>query len=291
MLLFMDLRADADWVLREEALNAGLHYAGLKSGMDAFVRLFEHYDRRATGGARRVHLTPELRAHPLFSRYESVISEIREVLQRGGDLTPYLSKGIKRQGEAGRDLMQLHWGIRHLHLSTLASAQNGFVARADHLLFFITTDNAAYLLDIAPHGEPGVFEQERLLALVHQHWPGLLMSPKGVLRTEREVRTATERRQLRKAHVNYFETVNGRVVMPTSGVTMAGSPMQASMDYMHLMRGIDALEERLQEMPLRYFPALAGRGVATIRLTAIWSHGVYLRADDDREVCQVRLLK
>jgi hypothetical protein len=178
---------------------------------------------------------------------------------------------VSRIGKKGRDRLLIHWGIHHLHLKSLATIKpNGLVARADDLLFFRIHNKSVYFIDILAHDED-VFEQKKLLEIVDRNWPHLHVQING-MQTELE-RTPEDIKILRRNNLTHMEQVNGRLIMPTTGASAAGTPDEATLSFNRHQRELRWLEHKIRRHFLEYFPMCAWQWMAHIRLSGIWEKG------------------
>jgi hypothetical protein len=288
MLLLIDLEADLSDLVREALEREPWGYSPKSSDtpLDLYALWFEAKHKIVDVRPRRVHVSREMHGNPLASKLRDVLAEIQRAFRRGTDLTPYLPSNSGRLGKAGRDRLLLHWGIRHLHVSPWSSiGPSGSVARSAHHLFFWVTDDDAYFLDVRPHArsESYDYEDESLLEIVGSNWPHLLMPV--VRKDARMVQEITreQRHTLRRKNVNLHEVIGGRMVMPASGVTAAGSPVQATLEFDRLTHSLRSLERRIRSVPMEYFPSLAERAVACVKLVAIEQGEVELYETVGRE--------
>ncbi len=148
---------------------------------------FNWHARFIPARPRTVHKAAALSANPLASdpAYKPALDQIISSVEVGGDLTRYLSRGIKHiyqmPGQRYLDLLLNDWGIHHLHLSTTVEP-DGFVRRTKPLLVAVFRQDA-YLIDILPHG---AWTKESMIRTIVQEWPdaGLVTRLQGVIGLE-----------------------------------------------------------------------------------------------------------
>lgn len=225
---------------------------------------------------RRVHLSEELKDSPAAAEHRAGLDALVGKIEAGGNLKPHLSRAVevahqpagvatsKLHLRKDRDLLVADWGVHHLHLSPTIEA-NGFVERADDLLFAVFTTDDAYLIDIYPHGSWALKE---VLATLVRNWPDSDLMPAAMsgISLSQEY-TDDERLELRKAGIAQAIEIDGTVYSPL-GQTTAGTPIAVTMRVNALMWALrewrQSGEERLAEAA-RQIDERAGRSV-----TAEW---------------------
>lgn len=272
MLICMNLGEDLDRILMAELADVGHHGEHDERPINRYCLWYEMQERLVPQQAYTVVVSTQLKANPKYRALKAELGEVITALKTGESLTPYLSSRIFKPGRKGRDHMQLHWNIKHLHLSPLKTLKpGGFVERADNILFFRIKEATAYLIDILPHDELDLFEQKSILEIVERNWPYLHKEIRGVLAGDEL--SAQDRHQLRRANLTHFESIDGRVIMPTSGVSSAGSSTEASLSFDRHGKELRSIEANIRARFLEYFPKSADRGLAHVRLTAMWERG------------------
>lgn len=269
MLLMMDLHGDLRELVKEQLREAGYlpkesQDAGLLYGIWR-----EHQMRFVPQMSHAVKLSKELIVNPHFETYRSVVDEIANVLKVGGDVRPYMSSRLMKFSKHGRDHLQLHWGLIHFHLNSIATiGGNGLVDRSDHLLFVRVKDGVAYFVNIASHAQEDIFEDKRLLEIVDRNWPDLHVHVKG-LTGYRETLTPGQIKHLRRSNTTHLEWVNGRMVMPVFGPTAAGIPGDAIMHFGKMQRDLDRIQKDIRERFFVYFPLNRSQWLAYVRLCEV----------------------
>ncbi len=151
---------------------------------------------------RRVHLSKDLCANPMWNEYQADAEALLNKIKAGEEIKPHLSKGIEcvyakgdplnnvnsiaisghtlvgnfaklNKNRTDLDLMLNQWGIHHLHISSVLDSE-GFVrrdwqeGRDEPLLFAFFKSEDAYILDLGVHGD---WANEHLLEVAHRNWP------------------------------------------------------------------------------------------------------------------------
>ena len=95
------------------------------------------------------------------------VFRLRHLFTSGGDLTPYLSRGIK--DATSRDGLLWDYGMHHFHLSSRVE-KSGLIS-GHYLLFAIVTDDRTFF-DVRKHRDPQDLQWVRqdLLEIVHTNW-------------------------------------------------------------------------------------------------------------------------
>jgi hypothetical protein len=204
---------------------------------------------------RQVLRSTEFDQNPIVVDRATVIAEIIRDIERGSELTKYLSRRVLTGFELPRDpnkkplrrlrhldLLLNEWGVYHFHLSTNVEP-DGFVERDDPLLFAMFRGDKAYLLDIGTHE---TFEDGRLAQIAISNWPDdqLFLEIKGIIGLQRlNPYTSDERKTLRSAGITSFIQVGDRVFSPAGGISTAGTSSQASILSNRIMRALKKFEE------------------------------------------------
>ena len=122
---------------------------------------------------RKVHISKELQANPLYEQFHEGIADIIAKLEQGVSLSSRLSKGTHFGYEAessastqDKDLLLSDWGFHHLHLGINIDS-SGYYKRHGQILFLKITDTDAYLINIGPHQ----FADKELVRVFLANWP------------------------------------------------------------------------------------------------------------------------
>jgi hypothetical protein len=218
-------------------------------------------NRLISASPRQVRRSTVFDKNPVALERSTTIKKIVNDIERGRDLTKYLSRGV-REGFAlppnpnikqlnrrqELDLLLNDWGIHHLHISTTVEA-DGFVERDGPLIFAVFKQQTAYLIDVMNHRE---WTNEHLIQVIVRTWPnaGLAFELKGIIPSE-QTYTAEERSKLRGVGVSSFVNIDGRAFMPNAGISTAGTSTRASMTAMHILRALRKFEDKARANPLR----------------------------------------
>ena len=285
MLILMNLVDDLYTLTTEQLCSFGYQPCGQDNPYDRFCMLYEYKTRHISPIPRKVEISRELRRNNRYNACKPIIIEIINRLRNGKDVTPYLSKLAPKFDFHDKQL--LYWGIHHLHLSPLSTISNGFVNRADNLLFARIENKTAYLIDILPHAEPNIFEQKRILEIADQNWPHLHKEVFGI--TPSSPLNTSEIKSLRNNNGNMLEYVNNRTVMPTMGVTAAGTPSDATLTFDRFQIKLGQLESEVRRDFLKFFPCFIPPWMTHVRLLGVWEKGFDICEVIKNQTCRVQI--
>ncbi|MDD4323968.1 MAG: hypothetical protein PHR37_03925 [Eubacteriales bacterium] len=210
----------SDWVeyLKIQLIHLGYDNCLVKNGDDYCFRYFNALLRLVDPVPRKVLIPTE------FSCQEENIMAlgiIKDKIERGLDITPYLSKNIRKPDY--HDELLNDWGIHHLHLGH-EREDSGFIERTRNLLFVRFDERHAYFLNVMPHG---YWAKKELVEIIHKNWPYLIKRFKINNVQIEEDMSEEDVKKMRKAGANtLFITEDGTIYFPigggyaTSGINM-----------------------------------------------------------------------
>jgi hypothetical protein len=229
------------------------------NGLDAHGALVVYYNwasRLVPPQPRMVHKSQAFEQNPLTAQRASDLALIIADIERGRDLTKYLSRDILRApvrvpGKRRRpdlDMMLNDWGVHHLHISSIIEA-DGFVKRNEPdepLLFVSFTPNAAYLIDIMKHGD---WCRDHVLGVLASQWPneGVIYEMKTP--TAPNPITEEQRANLRGNGYNAAFTFDGRTFVPRGLMVTGGRTMEGWLYARALLHRIGEVEKAFTENP------------------------------------------
>lgn len=189
---------------------------------------------------RQVLVAKHLTTH-LPRAVEAGLSVLTEKLTKGLDVNSYQSKGlIQFNDSSGKkrakrtDLLWASWGVTHLHITDLpVPAGEYFSPRRssdgdEMLLFCFFTHDAVLFIDVADHKQEGLFEDQRLMQILHDNWPQYLERFKlhGLL-PSRQPFSNTECKAIWKSGGTTSLQFDGQVFMgPGMGLTNASTSLR-----------------------------------------------------------------
>jgi hypothetical protein len=209
--------------------------------------LADYQARLIPGRPRKVLLSPEARSK--LKDYPA-INKICVELASGGDVSPWLSEGVrKRKTDPKSDMMFNDWQISHFHLGNLF-VQPDKIARTAPLLFAHISANNAILLDVQPHGSWAMRDLLRVLlnvAPTHMHEIKGILG--GTFRTDDEIL------ELRMNGLNTMIEIDGRwFAAPGLGIS-------SSRHAFRLLRNMDRLRVAIRDIRIAL-----GTGAVDLRL-------------------------
>jgi hypothetical protein len=173
---FHDVKGDFEALL--SGLKVNLPDTSGEAHLNSKVRLlsteyFHQVRRRITKRPRDVLWSNELRARACSVDERRAVEVIAAGLERGDDMTPRLSRSIRRSvretlADRSYDGLLTDWGIHHLHLGDKLEG-DGFVDRTRALLFVFIKDATTHMVDVLEHR--GSFTNHRLFQIIHDNWP------------------------------------------------------------------------------------------------------------------------
>ena len=184
---------------------------------------------------RQVLQSREFLANPILKQRDADIQALIADIQKGADLTKYLSRavqhgyvnpaGLKLHRRQNLDLLLSAWGIHHLHFSQDVES-DGFVKRDGPIIFAVFRPDKAFLIDIMTHKD---WAREHVIRVIVSNWPdaGLVHQVQGVQGLSRQIGD-DERQKLRNAQVNTMLEIDGKVYLPAGGMTTSGVGVDTS---------------------------------------------------------------
>ncbi|MEM4217102.1 MAG: hypothetical protein QXZ09_03680 [Candidatus Methanomethylicaceae archaeon] len=188
-----------------------------EESFDIFIKFINFRKRRIDPKPRKVFISKELQCH---KEHLGAFMKLKEKIERGENLTPYLSKGIKRL--ESYDKLLNDWGIHHLHLGSVWETESE-ISRTGPLLFAKVNEDAFYMIDIKEHGS---WVDIDLIEIIHNNWPGLLSPFKMSGITGPNISQETRKLLRQDNATTTIEVSDGAVYMPPGGgLTTAGSSL------------------------------------------------------------------
>ncbi|HHH9561161.1 TPA: hypothetical protein ACP321_005336 [Pseudomonas aeruginosa] len=169
--------------------------------------------------ARRIQPTPRtIKLADNFSydkKHSDGWTEIKNKIEQGKDLSPYLSLGIEIA--ARQDDLLFEWGVHHLHLGTRPhSKKTNFVERTGPLLFGHFTQDTFYAIGIYSHED---WCNTTIIESLAKNWPEKLSNYKAAGITKpAQIYTEEDRKTMRKRGANILTTLpDGTTLWPIGG--------------------------------------------------------------------------
>lgn len=250
----------------DAALAAYIH--GLDAH-DLLVALHNWSDRLIKPVPRQVHQSMALRQNLFSQQYQIPLRQIISDIELGLDIKKYLSRGVqvavslpqtdnRLQRRSDLDLMLNDWRMHHLHLATSVES-DGFVTRTGPLLFCIFNVKDAYLIDIMDHGS---WTAKNLLEIVVREFPnsGCFDELKNVAGLASNA-TETDHKKARDVGINNLHSIDGKVIMPGGGLSMAGTTLKATIASNKLLRELKVFEDSWEKDPSKIRSQLSQKNV------------------------------
>lgn len=201
-----------DWIrfVRKTLESWGYSLPATIDPHELAIKYFNLLHRKVPRRPRTVLFSKEFSCPPM---YKKRLLKIKKVIEKGEDITPYLSRNLKKLDY--NDFMLNDWGIFHLHLGKKLES-DGFVERTELLLYAIFDENHAYLINVMKHGE---WANHVLIEIVHRNWPHIIerWKIKGITSSSLDT-TAKQRIALRKSGaVSLVQMEDGTVYGPPGG--------------------------------------------------------------------------
>ncbi|NJO94133.1 MAG: hypothetical protein HC820_06835 [Hydrococcus sp. RM1_1_31] len=155
---------DRDWksILSQKLVDSGYSADTDRDTFQICIQYFNCLKRQIESKPRKVFISKELKCP---DNHKKGLDIIREKVTRGQDLTPHLSKLVKRNLNFNDSLLN-DWGIYHFHLGDLLLT-DGFMTRTGSLLFARITHDCFYMIDIFNHGD---WCEKRIVETLHNNW-------------------------------------------------------------------------------------------------------------------------
>ncbi|WP_430472705.1 hypothetical protein ACQ0MK_11470 [Thalassospira lucentensis] len=214
-----------------------------KSAEELLLYYMNWLQRLVPNLPRRAHLSSSLLLNPLFLEYKDAFAKIRNLIETGASLQSYLSHRVelgyvrdkKLKNRQHLDLLFSECGIHHLHLDKKPNPERKGLG-SDHLLFCIFRQNDAYLIDILPHNQDGLWADSSLFRTIVENWPNhnLLVRSPSVQEELRE-HNATEHLIQRNKGANSSICIDGQAFFGTGMMSHAGLSQHLTLMYKKLV--------------------------------------------------------
>jgi hypothetical protein len=207
--------------------------------------------------ARTVHSSRAFEQNPLTAQRASDLALIVADIEKGQNLTKYLSRDIVRAAvkapgrkRADLDMLLNDWGVHHLHISPDVEP-DGFVKRDDPLLIVSFTADAAYLIDVLTHTDMKAHKWvwHHVLEVLASEWPRAGVICEVNCAVPPPLITEEQRANLRGNHYNAAFSFDGRTFVPRGLMMATGTTMKTWLYAQALLRRIGEVEKALSENP------------------------------------------
>lgn len=177
---------------------------------------------------------------------------IEKVIKKGDSLKPFMSRRFK--DIKYNDLLLNDWNIHHFHLSSELEIKNGkytgLMKRSDWLLMTFINDDAAYFINVYPHGEKYLWTRKSMLEIISRNWPELI--EKFKLKEIKELGkpiSEKEYAELRRCKALVLTQLDeGSVFAPIGGgYASSGASIMAVMQYDYWSEYLNNAQEIFEE--------------------------------------------
>ncbi len=207
---------------------------------------------------------------------------LKNLVESGGDLTPNLSKLVRKLNN--KDSLLNDWGVHHFHLGE--ALKGNYIERTGPLLFALVTRDNFYAINVFQHG---AWADQDIVETLHRNWPDALSSYRlNNVISATEV-SESERLILRAKNVNGMFTVSdGTVYAPIGGgVVTSGYNALSILKTDKQRRLLKGLEEKLQSQLVNLKERLYEHGYSgeeTIKASLEITENQYLAIFPDYDI-------
>ena len=257
----MDFHSDLAQAIACEFTREGISFPENADPSHLASRYLEMRIRRIEPVPRTVHFSDEIHdslgtlardSDPKSSAEAreawGTVFYLRHLFATGGTVMPHLSDRVSNTETT--DGLLWDYAIHHLHLSRNVG-KNGFVQRADWLLFAIVADQEVFFVDVRPHTDPEelLWVRQDLLAIVHRNWPELTAN-RVLHGVTGSTVTDIEKKELRRKNVNMVHQIGGRAVAPLGwGTSTNGHSMVCTFLADKLLHELDQQQQLFDSQP------------------------------------------
>ena len=219
--LEIDLVSDLQEVLYKRMIAEGL------KNVDKERALFQYFNtdkRFIRCTPRKVYRSKEFTCP---EGYEKALENFVAKVERGENLTPFLSTTVK--DASFNDGLLNDWNIHHFHLTNRFN-EDGTAKRSDYEIFAYVTDTDMYMIQVYLHKDQLNYWHKEMIAIIYSNWPELIEKYRL-----KDVRCTTERlddeghKAIRNSHITTpIELDENRVFARIGGgYTADGSSAEA----------------------------------------------------------------
>ncbi|HYF84512.1 MAG TPA: hypothetical protein VEB00_15965 [Clostridia bacterium] len=226
--------------LIEEIKEEGLMFDENLSKDLLIIRYFSYLRKKGIRKPYNIKIAKEFNCPPELKKG---LDQLIEVLKKGDDISPYLSKQVDKLNNDG---MYNDWGILHLHLGDEIEANKKYIKRTGPLLFVYFLNDMAYLINVFQHKD---WTKKDILQIMQNNWPELIepFKIKGAQGLSYEV-TDAQHQQLRDAGISVpVELIDKDgtkivIIPPGMGIMTSGDAMIDVREYQNGIKEVRKLE-------------------------------------------------
>lgn len=175
---------------------------------------------------------------------KGAIQLIEQKIKNGEDLTPFLSRLLKKFDY--NDLFLNDWGIYHLHLNITVES-DGFIKRSGPVLLVRFDKSKAYFIQIKEHSSKfNLWHQKQLIEIIHQNWPDTIADKRISIKTTNSI-SNEDRKKWRKGGINTVISVNDGTTYALigGGITLSNNNLQNVRYTYFILNILDEIENYL----------------------------------------------
>jgi hypothetical protein len=249
MMPVIDFERDYKEIVSSKLMSYG--WKGNPNLKNLDILLSNYELRRIPQRPRKAHISRSLRCP---RNLENGLALIISKIEKGQDLNPHLSRGMKKVHY--NDLFLFDWGIHHLHLG-IEIEEDGYCKRTGHVLFVIFEDDDALLIDVRLHGRenPQVWFQRDILDIIRVNWPSWIKRFQYKNSVHENGLSEADLKILRvNKHTNtLIKLSDGKSYMaPGMGITAAGTAIKATIKADKTWHLIEQFELNIKSQPNTY---------------------------------------
>jgi hypothetical protein len=229
---------------KQMLLRRGVSVTESETDDEIMLAYFNRQARNVTAKPRVVHQPPGFSIPPKFQGCEGAIAAIKNEIETGVDITPRMSRKVRRWDYV--DGMLADFGIHHLHLGTTLDP-DGFYAQDAPLLYVQFDEANAYFLIVAGHGE---WANVELIEIIHANWPASIESCRiKWARSASDNVSTRDRVAARKRGIDVrIKMKDGTIYLPPGGgFSTSGDSTTASRQVLACIRALKQHEAAMRE--------------------------------------------
>lgn len=204
-------------------------------------KYFNMLNKKLVQIPRQVLISKELYQSQYYNKYKKVINCLKSLIEKGEDISAYLSKKIDAIDY--NDGLLNDWGIHHLHLSTEKESNSKFNKRTGELLFVRFQNDKAYFINIYKHNN---WAKKEVIQIVHRNWEEDFKSFRleGVISLHPRIEDE-DYQKLRNKNINtLIEVEEGIVYMGFGfGITTSGHGQLAMIEELRCKKALKSAEK------------------------------------------------
>ena len=231
-----------DWLnqLSTKLTREGYDVSNMKKS-ELPYKYFNMLNKKLVQIPRQVLISKELYQSPYYNKYKKVINYLKSLIEKGEDISAYLSKKIDSIDY--NDGLLNDWGIHHLHLSTEKESNSKFNKRTGELLFVRFQNTKAYFINIYKHNN---WAKKEVIQIVHRNCEEDFRTFRleGVLSLHSRIEDRNYQK-LRNKNINVpIEVEEGVVYMGFGfGITTSGHGQLAMLEERRCKKALKRAEE------------------------------------------------